>query len=443
MTRRWILACALALMPLAGAGCGDDDETTTPRPDAGADADGGGGDAEQDTPLTDTGVDTDAAVTDTPPDTPLDTPVDTPLDTPPDTTDTGPVFVQVERMGRPGVATALITDKEAYNAAGIADWADFIPDMVFHIVGDEETDGTDDLDGEEGDFLTAVLPETSPVPGDPAGGLLAAVLSDDRLRVDTGAAGPCALYLAAELRAVTALPAGVGGCGGRGLTVDVMDFTVAAVVGELDDPTTAGTDEGFHDGVDPPVAADVDIADLYPLSVFPFVGTPHTGQLDRMGRPGVNTALIGPDGKIGYNRAGLADWSDFIPDMAAHVLGADALDGEAGDFLTAVLPETSPVPGDPTGGLLAAVLSDDRIRVDTSDAVSANCDTYLAAELRAVTVLPAGVGGCGGRGLEVDVMDATVGGVVGENGFTDGVDGNECAFLDAFPFLAAPDCVPD
>ena len=57
------------------------------------------------------------------------------------------------------------------------------------------------------------------------------------------------------------------------------------------------------------------------------------------------------------------------------------------------------------------------------------CDAYLAVEL--------GVAGqCGGRTLERDVIDDTLGAVVGP-GVSDYV-GNDSTFLVDFPFLGAP-----
>jgi hypothetical protein len=68
---------------------------------------------------------------------------------------------------------------------------------------------------------------------------------------------------------------------------------------------------------------------------------------------------------------------------------------------------------------------DDRLVVDTG---IATCDAYLAVEL--------GVPQCGGRTLARDVMDDTLGAVVGP-GVSDYV-GNDSAFLADFPFLAEP-----
>lgn len=141
-------------------------------------------------------------------------------------------------------------------------------------------------------------------------------------------------------------------------------------------------------------------------------------QIDRMGRPAINTALIdllaSTGKKDAYNAsANPADWAgQFEAEMAANLAALDTLDGVTGN---ALLPAAT----------LASVLVDDRLVVDASIPA---CDAYLAVEL--------GVPQCGGRTLARDVMDDTLGAVVGP-GVSDFV-GNDSAFLDDFPFLAAP-----
>jgi len=145
----------------------------------------------------------------------------------------------------------------------------------------------------------------------------------------------------------------------------------------------------------------------------------NAGQIDRNGRPAINTALInllpstGTALKDAYNRAeGLANWTQFQPEIQANLAALDTLDGRA----NAVLPAAA----------LAGVLVDDRLIVNTSIAA---CDEYLAVEL--------GVAGkCGGRTLARDVIDDTLGAVVGP-GVSDFV-GNDSVFLTDFPFLNEP-----
>ena len=141
-------------------------------------------------------------------------------------------------------------------------------------------------------------------------------------------------------------------------------------------------------------------------------------QIDRMGRPAINTALIdlltSTGKKDAYNAASdPATWaSQFQSEMAGNLAALDTLDGVVGNAL--LPPDT-----------LASVLVDDRLVVDTG---IPTCDAYLAVEL--------GVPQCGGRTLARDVMDDTLGAVVGP-GVSDYV-GNDSAFLDDFPFLGEP-----
>lgn len=144
------------------------------------------------------------------------------------------------------------------------------------------------------------------------------------------------------------------------------------------------------------------------------------GQIDRMGRPGINTALVnlipstGTALKDAYNRAeAQSAWTQFIPEMQANLSALDTLDGVTGNV---VLPPAT----------LAPVLNDDRLIVDVSKPA---CNEYLAVEL--------GVAGkCGGRTLQRDVIDDTLGAIVGP-GVSDNV-ADDNAYLADFPFLGDP-----
>lgn len=142
-------------------------------------------------------------------------------------------------------------------------------------------------------------------------------------------------------------------------------------------------------------------------------------QIDRMGRPAVNTALIdlfGTDPSMtdAYNTNDMpATWSQFIPEMQMNLEILDTLDGVTGNAL---------LPAD----VLATVLAEDRLLIDTSQPV---CDAYLAVEL--------GVPQCGGRTLQRDVIDDTFGAVVGP-GVSDFV-GDTNYYLADFPFLSGAD----
>lgn len=144
-----------------------------------------------------------------------------------------------------------------------------------------------------------------------------------------------------------------------------------------------------------------------------------SGQIDRTGRPGVNTALIDVLASTGkkdaYNRASdPAGWAAaFQTEIQSNLTALDTLDGTSGN---AVLPPAS----------LAPVLVDDRLVINTA---IASCDAYLAVEL--------GVAGqCGGRTLARDVIDDTLGAIVGP-GVRDNVS-NDSTFLTQFPFLGEP-----
>lgn len=143
------------------------------------------------------------------------------------------------------------------------------------------------------------------------------------------------------------------------------------------------------------------------------------GQIDRQGRPAVNTALIGSGRKDDYNQANNpATWAAmFQTEMAAALDFVDGLDGVLGN---AVLGDSS---------ALAGLLVDDRIiiRANTPD-----CGPYLAVEL-------GDTANCGGRTLDEDVVDVTLDALVAFGaGVSDGVDANDRAFPQAFPFLAEP-----
>ncbi|HKX56613.1 MAG TPA: DUF4331 family protein [Xanthomonadales bacterium] len=141
-------------------------------------------------------------------------------------------------------------------------------------------------------------------------------------------------------------------------------------------------------------------------------------QVDRKGRPAVNTALIdlfgtAPAMKDAYNtNDDPASWNQFIPEMQLNLSILDTLDGVSGNAL---------LPAD----VLATVLAEDRLLIDTSQPV---CDAYLAVEL--------GVPQCGGRTLQRDVIDDTFGAVVGP-GVSDFV-GDSNYYLADFPFLSSP-----
>lgn len=139
-------------------------------------------------------------------------------------------------------------------------------------------------------------------------------------------------------------------------------------------------------------------------------------QIDRMGRPAINTALIdlfgaNPSLTDAYNtNEDPSTWQQYSAEMEFSLTVLDTLDGMPGNGL---------LPPD----VLATVLAEDRLLIDTSQPL---CDAYLAVEL--------GVAQCGGRTLQRDVIDDTFGAVVGP-GVSDFV-GDSNYYLADFPFLS-------
>jgi hypothetical protein len=124
-------------------------------------------------------------------------------------------------------------------------------------------------------------------------------------------------------------------------------------------------------------------------------------QIDRMGRPAINTVLIPTARKDEFNQGHPADdFADFGGDVLARIT---ALSGDAN-----------------VAAMLTAVLLPDILTIDTSSS-----DGFL-----------------NGRRLQDDVIDAelsllTLGAVTG-----DGVNANDAAFPGVFPYLAAPNPLP-
>ena len=178
-------------------------------------------------------------------------------------------------------------------------------------------------------------------------------------------------------------------------------------------------------------------------------GNMTAAQIDRMGRPAINTALtqtFSPDSaakdmrKDQYNAEDdPSAWPDYVSDFAAALAILDSLDTDSGaetgcGTQLAIGPPTEPG-GDTRYDGLATVLADDQLYVDST---TNECVAYLGVEAEALAVVAEG--GCGGRTPAYDVIDATysvlAAGLLA--GVGDGVDENAEGFLDGFPFLAAP-----
>lgn len=142
----------------------------------------------------------------------------------------------IDRMGRPAVTTALIPKpvKDAYNQEhDPSQWQPQFQDEIRATLVDY-----DDLDGNVGNQLLDY-------------DTLSAVLADDRLIIATDVPN-CGPYLAVELTPAGQTPEA---CGGRTLTVDVIDVTLTAFVGS---PTSDGVDSN----------------DVPFLAAFPFLAPP-------------------------------------------------------------------------------------------------------------------------------------------------------------------------
>ncbi len=123
-------------------------------------------------------------------------------------------------------------------------------------------------------------------------------------------------------------------------------------------------------------------------------------QVDRIGRPAINTVFIPSGGKQTYNQTEPADdRAMFTADLVT--------------FLTTVAGQTT---ADAEG--LTAVLLPDVLTIDTSAP-----SQFL-----------------NGRGLSDDVITAELGLIFGTNAALndDNVDANDAQFLTTFPYLAAP-----
>lgn len=329
-----------------------------------------------------------------------------------------PVSLQVDRMGRPGVNTVLIpaADKNDYNQVeDPAEWADFTAAIRTSLVT------VDGLDANSTNAIHGGVAATLD--------LVAGVLTDDRIRIDTEYGFFACGYLGVELDILSGNDPGTSGCGGRRLQDDIIDATFGALIG-----STSGV---------PTVSDNVDANDCAFPTAFPFLASAncHSGQVDRMGRPGVNTVLVASGFKDAYNQLDSpADWSQFTAMLTANVAAVDGLDANTTNAIHGGVPATI--------GLVAGVLTDDRIRIDTEYGFFV-CG-YLGVELDILSGNSPGTSGCGGRRLQDDVIDATFGALIGNTlgvpTVSDNVDANDCAFGADFPFLAglntAGVCVP-
>jgi hypothetical protein len=203
---------------------------------------------------------------------------------------------------------------------------------------------------------------------------------------------------------------------------------LAAACGDDDDGGTVQPDASMHDAAVP---------DGGGPPVKPTLGA----QIDRLGRPAVNTAVnktfsadaTRATAEDTYNHAGdPSTWAAmFGADMKATIAILDGLDANCGNQLAA----------DAVNGMryafLAGVLADDMLQVDLSQAT---CAQYLGVEAKALGV---NINDCGGRRLDYDVVDTSYSVLaVGQPaGVEDGVEMSATVSA-TFPYLGAPTAAP-
>ncbi len=183
-------------------------------------------------------------------------------------------------------------------------------------------------------------------------------------------------------------------------------------------------------------------------------------QIDRLGRPAINTALTGtfdPNPttrgakKDAYNQDNAqAGWNPkYIPEQAANLAVFDSLDTKCGNQFLAQDAGAAGGPNTKVYGALAGITADDRLWLNTA---ATSCATYLAVEANfAAThgLIPPSLANndCGGRSLGFDVIDITYSivatGGIGTPGaattVTDGVSADPVkTAATAFPYLAPP-----
>ncbi|MEM7645656.1 MAG: hypothetical protein AAF203_01990 [Pseudomonadota bacterium] len=186
-------------------------------------------------------------------------------------------------------------------------------------------------------------------------------------------------------------------------------------------------------------------------------GSSVSNQIDRMGRPAINTALnqtFTDDTTRGaaediYNATvNVQTGSTFATTFAAHLAIYDSLVDEGADsnacgdnpFTNLAGTDTSTLAtGDSRYSFVAGVLADDQLYIDSS--AGGTCTQYLAAEVN--VAIGAGLTDCGGRAPTYDVMNVTysvvaAGGLSGVDDGVDQTDDDSGLSNTTFPFLDAP-----
>ena len=176
-------------------------------------------------------------------------------------------------------------------------------------------------------------------------------------------------------------------------------------------------------------------------------------QIDGMGRPAINTALVNTfaadavrnAAEDSFNATSNEARSSFTATMAGQLAVYDALVGSCGDNPVTNRASVNPADGLATGAgrynLLATVFADDQLYVNagSAGAEAGACNQYLSAELGVIGVTGLEAD-CGGRTPNHDTIQTTYSAVAigAATGVDDGIAADESAHsLTAFPFLAA------
>lgn len=191
----------------------------------------------------------------------------------------------------------------------------------------------------------------------------------------------------------------------------------------------------------------------------PEAGTPETStgnpaaptlgaQIDRMGRPAVNTALnhtfdpndtAADTAKDGWNsNATPSGWpAAFTAEVSGNLAVYDGLDTVCGNQ-AAANPDAGATTNVQKYGALGAVLANDKLWLNTAGTTG---NLYLAVELAATGIAPAAATDRGGRTLPMDVVDITYSALAAGalTGVTDGIAADTTKTSGTtFPYLAPP-----
>jgi hypothetical protein len=215
------------------------------------------------------------------------------------------------------------------------------------------------------------------------------------------------------------------------------------------------TDSGNHPDSSPAMDAGADTSpqsDASDAEAGPPPPPTLGAQIDRFGRPAINTALnhsFDPNATTAgmakdiYNAdTDAGGWvAAYSPEFQANLAILDSLDTTDAGNGCGNQPFANNDAGAARYATLGGVLAADKLWINTA---ATACSQYLAVELMATGVLPApdgGPGECGGRKLTYDVIQTTysIAAGVGLSGFGSGVSAVQAKVSGTtFPYLAPP-----